>query len=311
MSNTKKKSIKKPVAVRKKAAITRKHMRRHVKMAVVPHKKNNYRPHLVRWYGLALLILVVLALIFGSNWLHSGSVLGVQQPISTTHLLDDTNAQRAGNGYKPLVSNTALSKAAAMKAHDMFNHQYWAHVSPSGVTPWVWFSKAGYDYDYAGENLAKNFSSANSTLAAWMASPKHRANILNKHYTDVGFAVVDGVLDGEPTTLIVAMYGSRPAPVVAGVSLTPTPITEAPIVGANMSFMSQFGLALQSMTPAVLGSVILVLFAAVVSLVTYINRKKLPQPVRQSWRYHQALYKASGLTVLAIMIVALYTGGQI
>ncbi|MFS8119533.1 MAG: CAP domain-containing protein, partial [Microcoleus sp.] len=51
------------------------------------------------------------------------------------------------------------------------------HVSPTGVQPWVWINDTGYNYDTAGENLAKNYPSTQATVDAWMASPVHRANI--------------------------------------------------------------------------------------------------------------------------------------
>ncbi|MDE2589434.1 MAG: hypothetical protein KGL95_07190 [Patescibacteria group bacterium] len=69
---------------------------------------------------------------------------------------------------------------------------------------------AGYDYTYAGENLARGFTSAQDAINAWMASPTHRANVLSRNYQDVGFAVEDGNLTGEKdTTLIVEEFGGK------------------------------------------------------------------------------------------------------
>jgi uncharacterized protein YkwD len=45
-----------------------------------------------------------------------------------------------------------------MKANDMATLSYFAHTSPSGLTPWHWFAKANYVFSYAGENLAIDFS---------------------------------------------------------------------------------------------------------------------------------------------------------
>ena len=44
-------------------------------------------------------------------------------------------------------------------------------------------------------------------MTAWMNSPTHRDNVLRKDFTEVGFAVVDGTLGGEQTTLVVQMFG--------------------------------------------------------------------------------------------------------
>lgn len=182
-------------------AVLHKSVKSHVKLALVPHRANQFRPHLIRRGGIVVVLLLVAVAFCGSNWSASGSVLGVKVPITPTALLNDTNSQRHQHNEPGLSYNTSLAKAAYLKAQDMFAHQYWAHVSPDGVTPWHWFSKAGYDYAYAGENLAKNFPSADATVAAWMASPKHRENILSQNYTDVGFAVMDGRLNGKNTTL--------------------------------------------------------------------------------------------------------------
>ena len=58
-----------------------------------------------------------------------------------------------------------------------------------GTTPWSWIEKENYDYNYAGENLAMDFQSAEKMEEAWMASPTHRANILNGKYREIGMAV--------------------------------------------------------------------------------------------------------------------------
>ena len=294
---------------RKRPILTR--AKQHAKLAVVPHKANQFRPHAVRWYGIVAVLLVAGAALVSSLHSAQGSVLGVRATITSTELLNDTNAQRADDKEKPLVYNEKLSAAAYMKAQDMFKQQYWAHTAPNGTTPWAWFAKVGYDYSYAGENLAKNFTTAGATVAAWMASPTHRANILNTHYTDVGFAVIDGVLDGKQTTLIVALYG-QPASAVAGATTVSdnTTTTLAP-AAEQLSLVARFGVALQSMTPAVLGSVIILLGAAVVALGAQVYRKQLPKVLQRSWRYHHGLYKAVGLTSVAVAIVTLYSGGQI
>jgi len=83
---------------------------------------------------------------------------------------------------------------------------------------------SGYTYALAGENLAKNFTDSGGVVNAWMASPTHRDNILKSGYRDVGFAIVNGVLNGEETTLVVQMFGS------ATVAQAPPPQVTAPPV---------------------------------------------------------------------------------
>src|SRR3989338_7182361 len=106
-----------------------------------------------------------------------------------------------------LELNPELSLAAEKKAEDMFARNYWAHNGPNGSTPWDFIKGAGYTYIYAGENLAKDFQNSNDVVQAWMKSPSHRENILRKEYQDIGFAVVNGVLNGEETTLVIQMFG--------------------------------------------------------------------------------------------------------
>jgi uncharacterized protein YkwD len=89
----------------------------------------------------------------------------------------------------------------------MITAHYWGHVSPTGVTPWVWLGRAGYLFSTAAENLAEGTDSPDGTLRVWMASPEHRANILNPAFHDVGFSVVCGVTDSA-TTVVVAEYGA-------------------------------------------------------------------------------------------------------
>ena len=67
---------------------------------------------------------------------------------------------------------------------------------------------AGYNYAYAGEDLATGFNSSYSVNNAWLNSPDHKANIMGSHYTNIGVAVVSGEYQGYYQTLVVAMFGS-------------------------------------------------------------------------------------------------------
>lgn len=129
--------------------------------------------------------------------------------ITTSQLFTLTNVQRTSNGLPALVESPLLTQAATLKAQDEITNHYWGHDSPTGVQPWDWFNQVGYSYIYAGENLAQQFVTSDGVMTGWMNSPGHRANILNVHYLEVGFAVVCGMTNNNPTTLVVAEYGSR------------------------------------------------------------------------------------------------------
>ncbi len=110
-------------------------------------------------------------------------------------------------GLPPLKENPKLDTTAQVKLQDMFNKQYFEHISPSGVGVSDLGDQAGYEYIIIGENLALgNFKDEKSLLDAWIASPGHRANILNKHYTEIGIAVGKGMFDGEMTWLAVQHF---------------------------------------------------------------------------------------------------------
>lgn len=118
------------------------------------------------------------------------------------------NAERTEAGLSPLKENAALSTAAEAKLKHMFQNDYFSHTSPKGETPWYWIKQSGYAYQYAGENLAINYTSAAKQHQAWMKSETHRANILSSKYTETGIAVRSGTLNGEAATITVEMFGA-------------------------------------------------------------------------------------------------------
>jgi hypothetical protein len=189
----------------------------------LPHEQKRKRANLLSQGALITysIILVVLLVVLRILPLMAPGVLGYASDINTEDLLRYTNERRAKVGLKPLKMNPTLSRAAERKAHDMFDVGYWAHVSPMGTKPWDFILSEGYDYTYAGENLAKNFSNSKDVVNAWYESPTHRDNLLSANYDDIGFAIVNGVLDGYETTLVVQMFGRtrQPAYLASGEEL--------------------------------------------------------------------------------------------
>lgn len=137
--------------------------------------------------------------------------------ITSDGVIKLVNKARNEAGVPVLVKNSLLQKAAAEKAHDMFEQNYFAHVSPSGKTPWDFIEKAGYNYQLAGENLAINYTDIKEQQNAWMDSPLHRKNILNPAFSEIGVAVEVGVIDGHKTIITVQEFGTSIAK-VAGTS---------------------------------------------------------------------------------------------
>lgn len=176
----------------------------------LPREKNNYRAGLLHHKTLLNLSLLLIAagLITSLVRTNYPSVLGLSADVSTQQLLILTNQQRQNSNLGALTDNSELDQAAANKAADMFAKDYWAHNAPDGATPWTFIKATGYNYVYAGENLARGFNSASDVVNAWMNSPEHRQNILSPNYQNVGFAVATGKLSGEDTVLVVEMLGS-------------------------------------------------------------------------------------------------------
>jgi len=190
-------------------------MYRFLRHFLLPHHSNNHRAKALHVDSLLCYVFLFAILNFGIRIIHREfpSVLGYATDIRVDALLAGTNAERVNNGLSPLRLNGTLSQAAAAKAQDMFANNYWAHNSPQGKTPWSFIVNSGYKYTIAGENLAKNFSTSGGVVSAWMASPSHRENIVKSGYQDVGFAIVNGVLNGEETTLVVQMFGAGSGPI--------------------------------------------------------------------------------------------------
>lgn len=184
-------------------------MRAFIHHLFFPKESNNFRAKALHINVLTVYLVLAMALSFVTRFNPSESkVLGVATDISIPKLLQLTNEQRTHQGLGTVTYNEQLSQAAQKKAHDMFVKNYWAHFGPNGETPWDFILSAGYQYEYAGENLAKNFLFTNGVVDAWMKSPTHRENLLRREYNDVGFAVQNGVLNGEETTLVVQMFGT-------------------------------------------------------------------------------------------------------
>jgi len=90
----------------------------------------------------------------------------------------------------------------------MASKGYFAHYSPSGLSPWYWFTKAGYSYKKAGENLAVNFKDSDDVVRAWMNSPTHKANIVKEGYTEIGIGIAEGVYQGKKATFVVQLFAA-------------------------------------------------------------------------------------------------------
>lgn len=183
-------------------------MYRLFKKYFIPHPENDHQPHILRVEA----VLIMLAAVFAMEVLFLAHVLvlgksGMLAAIIANVLVDETNNARLTEGVPALTIDSLLVRAATMKAEDMARAGYFAHTSPTGVTPWHWFDEVGYRYLRAGENLAVNFVDSDDVVHAWLNSPKHRENIENGKYTEIGIGTAQGIYQGKETTFIVQLFG--------------------------------------------------------------------------------------------------------
>jgi uncharacterized protein YkwD len=106
------------------------------------------------------------------------------------------NKVRVQSGELPLRDSSALDAAAQRHSEDMVANNYFDHTTPSGEPFDARIVATGYapaDRPYElGENIDTatiGLSSPSQTVAGWMNSPEHRANILNGDFRDSGIGV--------------------------------------------------------------------------------------------------------------------------
>jgi len=214
-------------------------LRKRVKDLIWPNKENDFHPFILKDEVIAVFILLFLLV----KVLFSFELILVQQSslfaeVNAQKIIVLTNDIRRQYNLPPVKENNLLDKAAREKAQDMLRNQYFNHYSPSGISPWHWMDVTGYDYHYAGENLAMNFFDSDEVIKAWLNSPSHRENLLNGQYQDMGVAILNGDFTGEgiDRTLVVQMFGSPmkktiiPVAKAASPSIPTTTTTAPPVV---------------------------------------------------------------------------------
>lgn len=181
-----------------------------IRRLFTPHSHNNQKAGILHQTSLLVLLGLYIMAQSAINIFTSlqPGVLGYASYINPDKIIEYTNQYRLQEGKEPLVLNDNLTQAALSKAQDMFNDNYWAHISPDGTEPWYFIAQSGYEYAHAGENLARDFTNPQSVVDAWIDSPSHRKNILEADFEEIGVAVIDGDIGGVETTLVVQLFGT-------------------------------------------------------------------------------------------------------
>lgn len=101
-------------------------------------------------------------------------------------ILTLVNQERASRSLAPLILCQRLTIAAQRHTDDMIARQFFSHTNPSGQDPFERMLAIGYNYSWAGENIAVGQPTAADVMDAWMNSTGHRGNILSPNYTHMG-----------------------------------------------------------------------------------------------------------------------------
>ncbi|MGC9599566.1 MAG: CAP domain-containing protein [Minisyncoccia bacterium] len=194
-----------------------------LKRYFIPNEGNDHRPHILRPQAVAFVCLIAIAaegvFLFGSSFvIPRVKLFGL---IIANALVDSTNQARAAADLPALRESGLLDAAAQEKANDMVTNNYFAHTSPSGLTPWYWFQNVGYQFAVAGENLAVDFADSSDVTNAWLNSPEHRANIMNAGFSEIGMATAQGEFEGHPAVYVVELFGTPPVSVIPSVAAAP------------------------------------------------------------------------------------------
>ena len=135
-------------------------------------------------------------------------------------VLSQINVFRRNHHLAPLALNVKLGAAAREHTVQMAQDGYFAHESADGALFWkriqAFYGSSPWSFWSVGENLL--WSSPDVTpakaLQMWLASPEHRANLMNPRWREIGVSAVHvdaapGVYKGLPVTIVTTDFGVR------------------------------------------------------------------------------------------------------
>ena len=127
---------------------------------------------------------------------------------SNNEIIAEINNKREKIGIPTLISSNKLDEAALVKAKEIAAKGSLVHSVSTKNIPWKTIVDEGYIYKTAGENLAVGFTSGHDVVGNWMNSPTHKANILNKSYSEIGTASFEGEYNGEMKSYTVTYFAT-------------------------------------------------------------------------------------------------------
>jgi uncharacterized protein YkwD len=164
--------------------------------------------------------LVALALPFSATAGGDANVSTAREPSLEALVLQRSTEVRAAHGLGQLSASTGLTKAALTHSRSMVVNGFFAHESTNGAPFWKRL-KSFYTPRSKGWTVGENLAmfggakpDANAIVSSWMASSPHRANLLNRQFSDAGVVILydvaaAGVYGGEPTWVVTLDVGAR------------------------------------------------------------------------------------------------------
>jgi hypothetical protein len=208
---------------------------------LIASEENDYNPWILSTQAAAVFTLAIWSL----RLIIPASLVIAAPSIDATDLMNKVNFERSKRFIQTLNPNEKLNVAATGKSQDMLNRSYFAHVDPDGNYVWPRIEAAGYTpYLTLGENLAMDFTDAQSLVDAWMNSPTHRANIINEKFEDQGMASLYGLYEPRHNSILVTnLFGtliktvpatpSQPSTQTKPTTTKPKPVTQSTNTNTN------------------------------------------------------------------------------
>jgi uncharacterized protein YkwD len=151
--------------------------------------EDNVRHRLPRLFPIALCTALVADGLFLAGVPPAAAATTSADSSGVETLVRQINAVRRKEHLRLLRLDARLCAIARSHAIDMLERNFVGHTNPDGLDAFARMARANYSFGYAGENLAVD-ESLDSVNADFFASPEHRENLLEPHYSRVGIGTV-------------------------------------------------------------------------------------------------------------------------
>jgi uncharacterized protein YkwD len=101
-------------------------------------------------------------------------------------IVELVNARRTAAGLRPLTINATLMNEAQRFSGVQAAMGTISHRGNDGTNAGQRLARAGYNWRFYGENLAAGQETPEAVVAAWMASPTHRTNVMSVKAREIG-----------------------------------------------------------------------------------------------------------------------------